>query len=405
MTAHQVVAATVAVVAVAAVIALTLRFSVVAIGFFVAVLLSAALRPMVGLLERRIGRVAAAAVVHAAVVAALAVFVLTALPLLIEQVKAILAELPRYYESLRTAMLETDSSSLRRIASALPRTIATPASTVPIDSMTIALAWASQAISITLTVTAVVLLSFYWTLEGELTVKALVLLVPLEHRAAVASLVSAAGDKLSAYVRGQVIVCVAVGVLAFLAYSVIGLPNSFALALMAGVLEAVPVIGPTLGALPAGLLALTIDPSLALWVALSTVLIQFIENYFLVPRVMDREVGVNPLVTLLAITGFGSVLGIVGAILAIPLAALVQLVVGRYLIREDGAVPPPPAGRDQASLIRYESQVLALDVRKLVRSKDDPQGADRVEDAVEAIAVDLDRLLADPTYDGPERRR
>jgi predicted PurR-regulated permease PerM len=194
--------------------------------------------------------------------------------------------------------------------------------------------------------------------------------------------------------RGQLILCLFVGALAFVAYLVIGLPNALALALMAGLLEAVPMIGPALGAVPAGLVALSIDPVLALWVALAAVVIQLIENYFLVPRVMDRSVGVNPLVTILAISAFGAAMGVVGALLAIPLAALGQLLLDRYLIGNDN--PPRPSGRDELSALRYEAQHLALDVRQQVRHKEDRAGTsiDLIEDELEAMAVDLDRLLA-----------
>jgi predicted PurR-regulated permease PerM len=394
---HRIVAATVAAVSVGVAMWLVLRFGVVLIGFFVAVLLSAAVRPIVGLLERRLGRLAADALVHMALVAGVAVFIVAALPVLVEQVSSLVNELPSYYESFRQLLLDTASEPLRRIGRALPRTFAGPVEPASLDSVGEALAWLRTATSALLTGTAVVLLSFYWTLEREIVTRSLLVLVPLERRKAASDLVQAAGRKLSGYVRGQLIVCAAVGAMAFVAYWLIGLPNVFALALMAGVLEAVPVIGPTLGALPAGLVAMTIDPTLGVWVAVSTLIIQAVENALLVPRVMDREVGVNPLITLLAITGFGSALGVVGAVLAIPLAALVQLVVGRFLIREDGAAPPTPEGRDQVSALRYEAQQLVIDVRRMVRNKPGDGGRnDSLEDAVESIASDLDRMLAGP---------
>jgi hypothetical protein len=134
---------------------------------------------------------------------------------------------------------------------------------------------------------------------------------------------------------------------------------------------------------------------MAVWVGLATIVIQVLENYLLVPHVMDRSVGVHPLVTILAITAFGALLGIVGALLAIPLAALAQVLIQRFVLGGAGG-PAAPAGRDQVSALRYEAQHLAHDIRQVIRHKDDHAGEsiDAAEDELEAIVVDLDRVLA-----------
>jgi len=152
--------------------------------------------------------------------------------------------------------------------------------------------------------------------------------------------------------------------------------------------------------------ALSVDPSLALWVIAVAAGLQLTEGYLLVPRVMKRAVGVNPLVTLLAVSGFASVFGVAGAVLAIPMAAVAQLsidrLLGRSLARDAGADGQPPPGRDRASLLRYQVREIGADVRKLLRpaegeAADRVRGrlhAERLEDAVESLAADLDRLLA-----------
>jgi hypothetical protein len=105
-------------------------------------------------------------------------------------------------------------------------------------------------------------------------------------------------------------------------------------------------------------------------------------------------VGTNPLVTLLAVTAFASVLGIAGAILAIPLAAIVQLVLSRFLLGADVRHGEPPAGRGHLSAVRYEVRELIVDLRKLAPLASRSKSAERVEDAIEGIAHDLDRMLA-----------
>ena len=105
--------------------------------------------------------------------------------------------------------------------------------------------------------------------------------------------------KIGSYIVGQSVLCLIVGSMALVAYLLIGLPDALILALMAGILEAVPLIGPLLGAFPASVVALSIAPSKLVWVIVATTIIQQVENSLLVPRVMRKAVGVNPFVSLL----------------------------------------------------------------------------------------------------------
>jgi hypothetical protein len=142
------------------------------------------------------------------------------------------------------------------------------------------------------------------------------------------------------------------------------------------------------------MVAASVGPSLVFGVVVAAVFLQLFENYVLIPRVMERAVGTNPLVTLLAITAFASVLGIAGAILAIPLAAIVQLLLSRFLLGADARHGEPPAGRGHLSAVRYEVGELIVDLRKLAPLAARSRSTERVEDAIEGIATDLDRLLA-----------
>jgi predicted PurR-regulated permease PerM len=206
--------------------------------------------------------------------------------------------------------------------------------------------------------------------------------------------------KVGFYLAGQAVLCLVIGIMALVAYLLIGLPNAFVLALMAGVLEAVPMIGPLLGAIPAALVALSIAPAKLIWVIVATVVIQQLENILLVPRIMRKAVGVNPLVTLLALFSFSSLFGIAGALMAIPMAAIIQLLLDHFVFHPAAMEPEPSTGRDYASRLRYEAQDLAQDLRKQARLK--KKGSvlkvkqiDAVMDEIETITTDLDALLAE----------
>ena len=87
-------------------------------------------------------------------------------------------------------------------------------------------------------------------------------------------------SKVGAYVRGQVILCAVIGILALIAYLAIGLPNALTLALIAGVMEAIPMVGPILGAVPALLIAASIGLDKVVWVVAATMVIQFLRTTF-----------------------------------------------------------------------------------------------------------------------------
>jgi predicted PurR-regulated permease PerM len=294
-------------------------------------------------------------------------------------------------------MLASDSESLHRIAGVLPEEIDPSGDGASLDSLSFALAGLGRLGSALLTGAGILVLSFAWSVNGDRTVRSMLLLLPRDRRGEAGELVDAATTKLAAFVRGQLILCGAVGILAFIAYTIIQLPHAAALAVMAGLFEAVPMLGPTLGAIPAALVGFTVDPVLVLWVGLGTLVIQVVENYVLVPRVMDRSVGVHPFVTILSIAAFGAVMGIPGALLAIPLAALIQLLLEHFVLEVGTAGPASAGGRTRTSLLRYEAQHLVADIRQLVRHKEEQAGAsiDALEEELEALAVDLDRVLAE----------
>jgi len=160
-------------------------------------------------------------------------------------------------------------------------------------------------------------------------------------------------------------------------------------------MEAVPVVGPTLGAIPAGLIMLSVNPTGALWVVLATVIIQLCENYLLVPRVMGRKTGVHPLLCLLAIIAFGTLFGLLGVLLAIPITVMVKLVI-EFFVLGNGAAPAHAGARDHTALLRYEARTVAAAGRRLWQSGDDAD-ARAASEEIEALAEELDGII--------ERRR
>jgi predicted PurR-regulated permease PerM len=342
--------------------------------------------------------------VYLLLLALLISFVLLLVPLIVEQGTTIAAAVPGYYQSLREWMVNYPNQLVVRLNEYLPATLPglKPVQQTGEQVMASAgqalgyVASAAKAIFITI---VILLLSFYWTLDGPRAIQGLLLLVPTGQRESIRELIAAMETKVGSYLAGQGVLCMVIGILALVVYLLIGLPNALVLALVAGLLEAVPMIGPLLGAIPAAVIALSIAPSKLVWVIVATLVIQQIENSVLVPRVMRQAVGVNPFVSLLAIFAFSSLFGIAGALMAIPIAAIIQLLFERFVFHPGTMEAEVSTGRDYASRLRYEAQDLAQDLRKQARLK---QGGtdlrvkqiDQVMDEIEALTTDLDSLLA-----------
>lgn len=132
------------------------------------------------------------------------------------------------------------------------------------------------------------------------------LLVSIEH-------------KMGGWVRGELFLMLAIGVLTYLGLSMFRIPYALPLALLAGLLELIPNLGPTLAMIPAVLVGLTISPMLAGGIAIMYLVIQQLENNLIVPFVMKKSVGLNPLITLLSLMIGVTIGGVMGAILAVPI--------------------------------------------------------------------------------------
>src|SRR5919201_4404684 len=127
----------------------------------------------------------------------------------------------------------------------------------------------------------------------------------------------------------------AIGLMAGVGYTLMGLPNAALLGVLAGLFEIVPMVGPFRAFLPAVLVGLAIDPSRAVMVAVYALVIQQIESNVLVPRVMGRTVGISPLTVLLGILVGSALAGLPGAFLAVPIAGAIQVILAHALRAED----------------------------------------------------------------------
>lgn len=183
------------------------------------------------------------------------------------------------------------------------------------------------------------IVSFYLLLYYDEFKKLISKLFHKDKRATVLSTLDEINIKLGAWLRGQILLCGFIGLFSWIALKALGIPYDIPLALLSGILEVVPTLGPIISAVPAVIVALTISPSLAVTVIVAYILIQLVENNILVPKVMEKAVGLNPVAVILAVLIGANLIGISGALLAIPLVTFI-LVILKSLEHKHPPHPP-----------------------------------------------------------------
>ena len=183
----------------------------------------------------------------------------------------------------------------------------------------------------------------YWIFERDRAVQLVTSLVPRPRRKVVRDTWDLIDLKLGAYVRGQLLLIVAVATVLSLAFWAIGLPYWILVGVFAGVVEIVPVIGPlTAGAVAIGV-GLTVSWQLALAAGLIVLVVRLVEDYLVIPKVLGDAVGLSPLLVLVSVTAVAILFGGFAVLLAIPLAAVIATLIGVIVLDKDPADEEVPA--------------------------------------------------------------
>lgn len=168
----------------------------------------------------------------------------------------------------------------------------------------------------------ILVISFYLAVQEEGIKKFFRSILPSEHQPYVFHLWTRTETKMGRWLQGQLLLGLIIGVFTFIGLSALGIEYALVLAILAGLFELIPYAGPILAAIPAVLLGARDNLTLGLWVVLMYVIIQRIENDILVPKIMQRAVSLNPIIVIIAILVGAKLAGIMGIIVAVPLAAI-----------------------------------------------------------------------------------
>jgi predicted PurR-regulated permease PerM len=187
-----------------------------------------------------------------------------------------------------------------------------------------------------ISIIVVLSLTFYMSVKEDAITHFVASVTPEDHRKYATSLTNRIKEKIGKWVLGQFFLMFLIAVFDFIGLSIIGVPYALILAIFAGIMEIVPYIGPIISAVPGVLLGFMVSPTVGLLSLAVYIIAQQFENHVIVPQVMKKAVGLNPIAVILALMIGANLAGTLGAILAIPVATAVGLFVGDLMNKKEG---------------------------------------------------------------------
>ncbi len=279
---------------------------------FIAFLVATGLRPVVDrLVKLKFPRPLAVVLVYLALLASIAGLAYLFVPKITEQINSFSAKFPSYFGG------HTLAEALNKAIDAIKQNGSQAAQ--------LAATFSKDALGLLVSAVTVLIVSIYWLLDYRRVNDTIAGWFGRKDQSK--RVLAQVESRLGGWVRGQLLLSLAVGIFSFIGYQIIGLPLSGPLGVVAGVLESVPVLGPIIAAGLALLIGLTVSLDKALLALLVALIVQQLENHILVPNIMRRTVGLHPIAVILVLLAGSKLAGVVGVVLAIPTTILVQSVI------------------------------------------------------------------------------
>lgn len=282
-----------------------------------------ALAPLVARMERRMPRPVAVLIIYLILVIILIGIGLLVVPQLIDQGETLVEEVPDIFEDVEQQLVEWGIVQYGEILERL-QSQAGSASELLVDVP-------MRVVTATLDTFLVLVVSIYWLIAMPAMWGFVLSLFREERRDDVAEIVTEMGTAMGGFVRGEGISSLVIGAISYVALVILDVRFALILAIVGGLLEIIPSIGPLLGGVLAAGVALLDSPTKALLVVAAWVAIQGFESYILIPNVMKRQAHIPPLLVILAVFTGGYVGGLLGALVAIPITGAARVFVVRVI--------------------------------------------------------------------------
>jgi predicted PurR-regulated permease PerM len=296
---------------------------------FVAWVLASALDPLVDKLQKyKIPRFVSILAIYILLIAILVLIFFLFIPPLTQEISVLAKELPKYYQPVidyinnfkKTSVEYGYFDNVQKALEGLGNTL---------TSVTSGLYNAATGfIGGIAMIFAVLVITFYMTVQEEGMKKFMLIVTPINYQPFIMQKINKIQRKLGSWLWGQIVLMICVGVMCGIALKIIGIPYVLILAIFAGFCEFIPIVGPIISAIPAVLFSLTVlgdSPLKPVLVIIAYIVIQQIENQLLVPKIMNKAVGLNPIIVIITMLIGAKIGGVIGIVLAIPAATIIGI--------------------------------------------------------------------------------
>lgn len=299
---------------------------IIIVVFLSVILVAAMLKPVEWLNSHKIPRVVAVILVYIFIILIIGAIAGIIVPPLIEQTVGLSSRLPQIADSVNDFLIfnkipVVDVSSV--IGKQLQGFIGN------IVTITSAI-FSSVLVLLTLFV-----LSFYLLLDWNKFVKLIGSAFSPKQEKKVTRIISKVENGLGKWLRGQIVLSIIVGTLVYIGLFVLGIPYALPLAIIAGILEIIPVIGPIISSVPAILVALSVSPVVALATAALFIVVQQLENNLIVPMIMSKVIGLQPPIIIVSLLIGAKLAGIGGAFMAPPVLIILKIIFSEFLTEDE----------------------------------------------------------------------
>lgn len=298
--------------------------------FLIAVLISYLLNPIVALLSRRgVPRSIAVLMIYALFIASITIMLINTIPLFNIQIQELAEHVPEWNQQMQSWIKQFNDNKdflPQSVKDGIEKSLDKMEQGVT-DGVGRMMDGLGSTLNQLFIAFIVPFLAFYMLKDAEVIEKSLVSFLPGKRRKEVLRLLKEIDDALGNYIRGQLLVCFVVGVLAYIGYLIIGVPYPLLLAAAVAVFNVIPYIGPFIGAVPAVLVGLSVSTKMVISVIVVNLVVQMLEGNVVSPQIVGRTLHMHPLFIIFALLVGGEVAGIMGLILAVPFFAVCKVIV------------------------------------------------------------------------------
>ncbi len=290
--------------------------------FFIGLLIMAILNPTVTKLsEKKIPRGLSVFVVYILAIAVITISVAGVAPPLVEQTTRLIGNFPNYLSAIGLSSA---------IGEQVTREIISQLGSLPAQLVKFGLSIFSNLIALL----SVLIFAFYMLMARKSINKQIEEVLGVGKSKNIIDAIDRLETNLGGWARGQLLLMILVGLFVFIGLSILGIPYAVPLSFFAAIFEVIPNFGPFIGAIPAVAIAFGISPFLGFATIALYTLVQQIENYVFVPKIMEKSTGVSPVMTLLSLAIGFKLAGIAGALISIPVYITIQTLLKEYISRK-----------------------------------------------------------------------